>query len=80
MGHGGMLYNLPSRELIADSVEYMVQANCADAARVHQQLAKRSLRACCWQRYASTSNRVRLRWANGGRQARPPEMLTLQEP
>lgn len=31
MGHGGMLYSLPSRELIADSVEYMVQAHCADA-------------------------------------------------
>ncbi len=31
MGHAGMLYSLPSRELIADSVEYMVQAHCADA-------------------------------------------------
>ena len=31
MGHDGMLYSLPSRELIADSVEYMVQAHCADA-------------------------------------------------
>ena len=31
MGHGGMLYSLPSRELIADSVEYMVQAHLADA-------------------------------------------------
>ena len=31
MGHGGMLYSLPSRELIADSVEYMVNAHCADA-------------------------------------------------
>jgi dihydroxy-acid dehydratase len=31
MGHGGMLYSLPSRELIADSVEYMVSAHCADA-------------------------------------------------
>ncbi len=31
MGHGGMLYSLPSRELIADSVEYMVQAHQADA-------------------------------------------------
>ncbi len=30
MGHGGMLYSLPSRELIADSVEYMVNAHCAD--------------------------------------------------
>lgn len=31
MGHDGMLYSLPSREVIADSVEYMVQAHCADA-------------------------------------------------
>lgn len=30
MGHGGMLYSLPSRDLIADSVEYMVNAHCAD--------------------------------------------------
>src|SRR3954462_8496168 len=30
MGHGGMLYSLPSRDLIADSVEYMVEAHCAD--------------------------------------------------
>lgn len=31
MGHGGMLYSLPSRELIADSVEYMANAHCVDA-------------------------------------------------
>lgn len=31
MGHGGMLYSLPSREIISDSVEYMVNAHCADA-------------------------------------------------
>ena len=31
MGHSGMLYSLPSRELIADAVEYMVNAHCADA-------------------------------------------------
>ncbi|HEX6767433.1 MAG TPA: dihydroxy-acid dehydratase, partial [Polyangiaceae bacterium] len=31
MGHGGMLYSLPSRDLIADSVEYMVNAHAADA-------------------------------------------------
>ncbi|WP_112807511.1 dihydroxy-acid dehydratase [Ensifer sp.] len=31
MGHDGMLYSLPSREIIADSVEYMVNAHCADA-------------------------------------------------
>ena len=31
MGHDGMLYSLPSREIIADAVEYMVNAHCADA-------------------------------------------------
>ena len=31
MGHGGMLYSLPSREVIADAVEYMANAHCADA-------------------------------------------------
>ncbi len=31
MGHGGMLYSLPSREIIADAVEYMINAHCADA-------------------------------------------------
>src|SRR5688572_9529441 len=31
MGHDGMLYSLPTREIIADSVEYMVNAHCADA-------------------------------------------------
>src|SRR5512137_2572840 len=31
MGHGGMLYSLPSRDLIADSVEFMMNAHCADA-------------------------------------------------
>ena len=31
MGHDGMLYSLPSREVIADSIEYMVNAHCADA-------------------------------------------------
>ncbi len=31
MGHGGMLYSLPSREVIADSIEFMVNAHCADA-------------------------------------------------
>ena len=31
MGHDGMLYSLPSREVIADSIEYMCNAHCADA-------------------------------------------------
>ncbi len=49
MGHGGMLYSLPSRDLIADSVEYMVNAHRADAWCASP-TATRSLRACCWPR------------------------------
>jgi dihydroxy-acid dehydratase len=45
MGHAGMLYSLPSRELIADSLEYMVEAHCADAL-VSSQTATRSPQAC----------------------------------
>ncbi len=45
MGHGGMLYSLPSRDLIADSVEYMVNAHCADALSASP-TATRSRRGC----------------------------------
>ena len=45
MGHHGMLYSLPSRELIADSVEHMVNAHCADASCASA-TATRSRRAC----------------------------------
>jgi dihydroxy-acid dehydratase len=46
MGHGGMLHSLPSRELIADSVEYMTEANVSDG----ELDVRRALRA-----YASTA-------------------------
>ena len=45
MGHSGMLYSLPSRDLIADSIEYMVNAHCADAL-VCIPTATKSPRAC----------------------------------
>jgi len=45
MGHGGMLYSLPSREIIADSVEYMCNAHCADAL-VASPIVTKSPRAC----------------------------------
>jgi integral membrane protein len=45
MGHGGMLYSLPSRELIADAVEYMVNAHCATRSCASP-TATRSPRAC----------------------------------
>ena len=51
MGHAGMLYSLPSREIIADSVEYMVNAHTADAL-VCIPTATRSHRACSMRRCA----------------------------
>ena len=45
MGHDGMLYSLPSRDLIADSVEYMVNAHCA-ARWCASPTATRSRPAC----------------------------------
>ena len=45
MGHGGMLYSLPSRELIADTVETMLRAHCFDGM-VCIRIATRSCRAC----------------------------------
>ena len=45
MGHSGMLYSLPSREVIADAVEYMVNAHCASYVF---RTATRSRRACYW--------------------------------
>ncbi|MEE3919990.1 dihydroxy-acid dehydratase [Micromonospora sp. BRA006-A] len=54
MGHGGMLYSLPSRELIADAVEYMVNAHCADALVCISNCDKITP-ACCSPRCGSTS-------------------------
>ena len=56
MGHGGMLYSLPSRELIADSVEYMVNAHCADAMVCISNCDKITP-GCCSPPCASTSRR-----------------------
>ncbi len=50
MGHDGMLYSLPSRDLIADSIEYMVQAHCADAL-VCVSNCDKITRGCCWPHY-----------------------------
>jgi len=67
MGHGGMLYSLPSRELIADSVEYMVNAHCADAlicvsnSQDHAGDADR-------RDAAQHPDRVRVRRPHGGRE------------
>lgn len=53
MGHDGMLYSLPSRDLIADSVEYMVNAHKADAM-ICIVIAIKSHRACSWRPCGST--------------------------
>src|SRR5579871_4223515 len=48
MGHDGMLYSLPSREVIADSVEYMVNAHCADAMVCISNCDKITPGVCVW--------------------------------
>jgi dihydroxy-acid dehydratase len=71
MGHDGMLYSLPSRELIADSVEYMVNAHCADAMVCISNCDKITpgmLMAAAPQH----PDRLRLRRADGGRQGTSP--------
>ena len=46
MGHAGMKYSLPSRELIADCVETMIQAHHFDGHDLHSQLRQDRCRAC----------------------------------
>ena len=70
MGHDGMLYCLPSRELIADSVEYMVNAHCADAHGLHLQLRQDHARHADGRAAAQHSRGLRLRRTDGGRQGR----------
>ena len=57
MGHDGMLYSLPSRDLIADSVEYMVNAHKADAMVCISNCDK----ACSWRPCGSISPRFSFR-------------------
>jgi dihydroxy-acid dehydratase len=71
MGHDGMLYSLPSRELIADSVEYMVNAHCADAMVCILQLRQDH----AWHAHSRAAPqhpcRVRLRRTDGIGQDQP---------
>ena len=67
MGHGGMLYSLPSRELIADSVEYMVNAHCADALVCISNCDKITPGMLLAGDASEHPDRVRLRRAHGGR-------------
>jgi dihydroxy-acid dehydratase len=68
MGHDGMLYSLPSRELIADSVEYMVNAHCADAMVCISNCDKITPGMLMAALAPQHPGRVRLRRADGGRQ------------
>ncbi len=69
MGHDGMLYSLPSREIIADSVEFMVNAHCADAHGMHFQLRQDHARHVDGRFARQHPHRVRLRRADGGGQS-----------
>ena len=72
MGHGGMLYSLPSRELIADSVEYMVNAHCADALICISNCDKITPGMLIAAMRLNIPDRVRLRRPDGGRQGDAP--------
>ena len=69
MGHDGMLYSLPSRDLIADSVEYMVNAHRADALGVHLQLRQDHPRHAPGRHAPEHPCHLRLRRPHGVRQA-----------
>ena len=71
MGHDGMLYSLPSRELIADSVEYMVNAHCADAMVCISNCDKITPGMLMAALRLNVPGGVRLGRADGGRQGRP---------
>ena len=68
MGHDGMLYSLPSRELIADAVEYMVNAPLRRRHGLHLQLRQDHARHAERRDAAEHPRRVRLGRADGGRQ------------
>ena len=64
MGHDGMLYSLPSRDVIADSVEYMVNAHCADAL-VHFKLRQNHTGHVNGSHASQYSHNLCVRWAHG---------------
>ena len=85
MGHGGMLYSLPSREVIADAVEYMVNGHCGRRAGVHLQLRQDHPGHAQRRHAAQHPDGLRLRRPDGGRQGgrrrtgsrtRPTDLIT----
>ena len=77
MGHDGMLYSLPSRELIADSVEYMANAHCADAHGLHLQLRQDHARHADGGAAPEHPGRLRLRRPDGSGQGRSSRARTV---
>ena len=69
MGHDGMLYSLPSREVIADSVEYMVNAHCADAMVCISNCDKITPRNADGSDASQYTSCLCFRRTNGGRQS-----------
>ena len=80
MGHDGMLYSLPSRELIADSVEYMVNAHCADAHGLHLQLRQDHARHADGGAAPQHPGGLRLGRADGGRQGQSSRARQVGRP
>ncbi len=72
MGHDGMLYSLPSREIIADSVEYMVNAHCADAMVCISNCDKITPGMLIGRHAPQHPGGLRLRWPDGSRQGAAP--------
>ena len=70
MGHGGMLYSLPSREVIADAVEYMVNGHAADALVCISNCDKITPGHAQRRHAAQHPHGLRLRRSDGGRQGR----------
>ncbi len=66
MGHGGMKYSLPSRELIADCVETMVRAHCFDGDGLHPQLRQNRARHADGRHAVEHSDDFRERRTDGG--------------
>lgn len=67
MGHTGMLYSLPSRDIIADTVEYQCNAHCADALICIPNCDKVVPGHADGRPAPQHPDRVRLRWPDGGR-------------
>ena len=88
MGHDGMLYSLPSREIIADSIEYMVNAHCADAMvcisncdKITPGMLMAALQARIFPPSSSPAGRWRrARWCSPARRRRSISSMPWSQP